>query len=59
MNRLTSDLCNFMRSTMDPDQIVDFLAIDSTDLVDALVSYIDDWIVENDWRPEDDPDYYS
>jgi hypothetical protein len=59
MNDLTSELCAVLRDTMDPDQIVDFLAIGSVDLVDALVNYIDDWIVEHDWSPEDDINDYS
>lgn len=54
MNSLTSDLCSYLRDTMDPDQIVDFLSIDSADLVDALVNYIDDWIDDNGWEPEYD-----
>ena len=58
MNSLTSELCAVLRDTMDPDQIVDFLAIDSVDLVDALVNYIDDWIEEKGWRPEDDTTGY-
>ena len=59
MSHLTIELCSILRSTMDPDEIVDFLSIDSTDLVDALVNYIDDWIVEHDWSPEDDTDDHS
>ena len=46
-------LCEYLRDTMDPDEIVDFLGIDSSDLVDALVNIIDDWMIDNDWRPED------
>ena len=46
-------LCDHLRYTMDPDEIVEFLGIDSSDLVDALVNIIDDWMIEHDWRPED------
>ena len=59
MNTLTTELCNMLRDHMDPDQIVDFLSIDSSDLVDALVTYIDDWIVENNWSPDDEHDDYT
>lgn len=54
MNTDLIALCDYLRDTMDPDDIVDFLDISSDDLVNALVNYIDDWRVEHDWRVEDD-----
>lgn len=47
-------LCDLLRDTMDPDEIVDFLSLDSATLVDALTNVIDDWMIDNDWRPEDE-----
>jgi len=47
-------LCDHLRDTMDPEEIVDFIDIDSADLVDCLVGYLDDWRIEQDWRPEDE-----
>lgn len=44
----------FLLCTKDPDEIVDYLDIDSASLVDALYHYIDAWVVDNDWRPEDE-----
>lgn len=46
-------LCDYLRETMDPDEIVELLGLDSDILVDALTNVIDDWMIENDWRPED------
>jgi len=53
MNEDLMVLCGYLRDCMDPDGIVDFLDISSAELVDELVNYIDDWRVDNDWRPED------
>jgi len=53
MNDELIALCDFLRDCHDSDEIVDFLDISSEELVDALVNYIDDWRVNNDWRPED------
>lgn len=53
MNDNLIALCDYLRDTMDPDEIVDFLGVSSSDLVDSLTNIIDDWMVEHDWRPED------
>lgn len=47
-------LIEHLCATKDPDEVVDFLDIDTYTLVDALHKYIDDWVVDNDWRPEDE-----
>jgi hypothetical protein len=47
-------LIEYLNNTKDPDEVVDFLDIDTYTLVDALNKYIDDWVVLNDWRPEDE-----
>lgn len=54
MNEDLIALCDWLRDTMDPEEIVDFIDIDSAELVDCLVGYLDDWRVDNNWRPEDD-----
>lgn len=41
-----NDLSAYLRDNLDPDQIVDFLAISSDDLVDALQDFIYDWLQE-------------
>jgi len=46
-------LIEYLIATKDPDEVVDFLDVDTVTLVDALYNVIDDWVVENDWRPED------
>ena len=53
MNEDLIALCDFLRDCMDPDEIIDYLDISSDELVDELVNYIDNWRVNNDWRPED------
>lgn len=54
MDERLQALITFLTTTKDPDEVVDFLDIDTVTLVDALYNVIDDWIVENDWRPEDE-----
>ena len=54
MDERLQALITFLITTKDPDEVVDFLDIDTVTLVDALYNVIDDWIVENDWRPEDE-----
>ena len=46
-------MIEYLIQTKDPDEVVDFLDVDTVTLVDALYHVIDEWIVENDWRPED------
>ena len=53
MNEDLIELCEYLRDCMDPDEIVDFLDISSEELVDELTTYLDNWRVINDWRPED------
>jgi hypothetical protein len=53
MDERLQALIEYLVQTKDPDEVVDFLDVDTATLVDALYNVIDDWIVENDWRPED------
>jgi len=53
MDERLQALIAYLVQTKDPDEVVDFLDVDTATLVDALYNVIDDWIVENDWRPED------
>ena len=53
MDERLQALVDYLRYTKDPDEVVDFLDIDTDTLVDALLHVIDDWMIENDWRPED------
>ena len=53
MDERLQALITYLLRTKDPDEVVDFLDVDTATLVDALYHVIDDWIVENDWRPED------
>lgn len=54
MDERLQALITYLVTTKDPDEVVDFLDIDTVTLVDALYNVIDDWVVENDWRPEDE-----
>lgn len=54
MDERLQALITYLITTKDPDEVVDFLDIDTVTLVDALYNVIDDWVVENDWRPEDE-----
>jgi acyl carrier protein len=45
MNLITA--MEYLRDEMDPDEIVDYLGIDSADLVEALADYIADWLEVN------------
>jgi len=53
MDERVQALIAYLIATKDPDEVVDFLDVDTVTLVDALYNVIDDWVVENDWRPED------
>lgn len=53
MDERLQALIEYLNNTKDPDEVVDYLDIDTATLVDALINYIDDWMIENDWRPED------
>lgn len=53
MDERLQALIEYLIQTKDPDEVVDFLDVDTVTLVDALYHVIDEWIVENDWRPED------
>ena len=53
MDERLQALIEYLNNTKDPDEVVDYLDIDTYTLVDALINYIDDWMIENDWRPED------
>ena len=53
MDERLQALIEYLVQTKDPDEVVDFLDVDTATLVDALYNVIDDWLIENDWRPED------
>ena len=53
MDERVQALIAYLTETKDTDEVVDFLDVDTVTLVDALYNFIDDWVVENDWRPED------
>jgi hypothetical protein len=53
MDERLQALIAYLVQTKDPEEIVDFLDVDTVTLVDALYNVIDDWMIENDWRPED------
>jgi hypothetical protein len=53
MDERLQALIAYLVQTKDPEEIVDFLDVDTVTLVDALYNVIDDWLIENDWRPED------
>ena len=53
MDERLQALIAYLVQTKDPEEVVDFLDVDTVTLVDALYNVIDDWLIENDWRPED------
>jgi hypothetical protein len=53
MDERLQALIAYLVQTKDPEEIVDFLDVDTVTLVDALYNFSDDWLIENAWRPEE------
>jgi len=53
MDERVQALIDYLIRFKDPDEVVDYLDVDTVTLVDALYNVIDDFVVETDWRPED------
>ncbi len=47
MNEELVEFMEYLRDNYDPDEIVDYLGIDSAVLVDALTDYCANWLEEN------------
>ena len=47
MNEELVEFMEYLRDNKDPDEIVDYLGIDSSVLVEALADYCANWLEEN------------